>query len=521
MTLLAKNEIYKTVVNQRNFGAIWGQFLRDTEQHNLEQVTKSFTQSNVATEGLQGYNLDVPAKNLIPMILPLRNIIARAGGGSGNQTNWKAITNINLNNVRGGLGEGQRGGKVDFQTEEHNAKYRTIGLENDITIQAQFAGKNFQDIISLATRNLNYGVMIQEEKINLGGNNSVQLGTTPTPTLAAADGGSLGSVTLRVICVALGFDSYWDVAGFNNGGIGAVLNVNTAEVLGSITRDNADGTQTTFGSGTAQKSSAATVATGGTSKKVAASVTPVVGAMAYAWYVGTTSGEERLNQITTTNSVSITALSDSGAQLASALPSSDQSTSSVVYDGLLYQAFKAGSNATIKTLATGTPGVGTTLTSDGAGGIAEIEDVLAVSFNKNRISPDLMMVSSQEMTTLARIIIANGGAPILRMNKGSDDATSVMGGQRVGSYYNKLTNTEIPIVVHPNMPAGTMLFLTTKLNYDASNLGSLMVMDLRRDYWMEPWPMRTNKYEYGVYYDGVLKHYAPFSMSVITNIAKP
>lgn len=513
---------YQVKVTQANIDILWKKFVRDTDAINEMNLRKSYTQSNDPTVGLQGYNLDQPAKNLFPVLTPLRKVIARQTGGYGVQANWKAITNINVNNLRGGVGEGKRGGRTSHTTEEKNAKYKTIGLEDDVTLQAQLAGQTFQDLISTATRNLTFNTNIQEEKINLGGNCSVALGTTPTPTLSVADNSSstLGDITLRVICVALGYDSYWDVAGFNNGGIGAELDVTSAVVLGEITRTNADGTTDTFGSGTARKSSAATVSTGATGKEVRASVTAVTGAVAYAWYTGTTSGQEKLTKITTTNSAVFTAAASSGAQLASDLPSADKSVNELIYDGLLYQAFKSGSGAVIKTMATGTPGVGTTLSSDGAGGVVEFEEINATQYNKYRLSANYILVSSQEMSTLAKIVIANGGAPILRMSKEAQSATSVMGGQRVGSYFNKFINVEIPIVVHPNMPPGTVLFLTTELPYMSTNLGSLLVMDLRRDYFMTPWPVVTNKYDYGVYYDGVLKHYAPFSMAVITNIAK-
>ena len=42
----------------------------------------------------------------------------------------------------------------------------------------------------------------------------------------------------------------------------------------------------------------------------------------------------------------------------------------------------------------------------------------------------------------------------------------------------------------------------------------------RRDYYQIDWPKRSRRDEYGVYADEVLQHYAPFSMGVISNIAR-
>jgi hypothetical protein len=41
----------------------------------------------------------------------------------------------------------------------------------------------------------------------------------------------------------------------------------------------------------------------------------------------------------------------------------------------------------------------------------------------------------------------------------------------------------------------------------------------RKEYYQLEWPLKSRKYEYGVYTDEVLQHYAPFSMGVITNVA--
>ncbi len=63
-------------------------------------LIKSFVQPSTATTGLQAYSLEAPSKKLYPVLTPLRNAIARIGGGYATQANWKAITNINVGNTR-------------------------------------------------------------------------------------------------------------------------------------------------------------------------------------------------------------------------------------------------------------------------------------------------------------------------------------------------------------------------------------------------------------------------------------
>lgn len=486
-----------------------------------DDILKSFVQPGSATAGLQAYNLEGPSKKLYPVMTPLRNSIARIGGGFAIQANWKAITGINVSNVRAGVSEGKRGGVISHSSAEYFAAFRGYGLENSVTFEANYAAKNFEDVKALAVQQTLESTMIQEERLILGGNGSVALGTTPTPTLSAAtSGGSLATdANFSVICVALGLQAYLDVAGANNGNTGQYFDAASSVVPGAITRTNADGTTDTFGGGSAAKSTAATVSVTGPTGKVTATVTAVNGAVGYAWFWGT-SGSERLGAVTTINSVAITTATASPAQLASTL-SVDNSTSALDFDGLLTQAFKSGSNATIVVQATGTAGTGTPLTADGAGGIIEFEQVFVQMYNRYRMSPSVIYVSSQELVNITKKVIGNGGAPLLRMNVSADQVAmgQIPAGVVVASYLNKVTGDNVPIRVHPNMPAGTVFFFTERLPYPLANVTNVVRMLMRQDYYQIEWPLRSRKYEYGVYADGVLQHYAPFSMGLITNIA--
>lgn len=494
--------------------------LLKSAQATPDDIIKSFVQPSTATTGLQAYNLEAPSKKLYPVLTPLRNTIARDSGGFAIQANWKAITNINVQNTRAGISEGKRGGKIQHDTQEYFASFRGFGLENDVTFEASYASKNFEDVKALAVQQTLEATMIQEERLILGGNTTVAMGTTPTPTVVASDtGGTLAAATYSVICVALGLQAYLDTVGTNNGAIGQYFDASTSIVPSQIIRTNADGTTDTFGGGSAKKSSATTGAVSGSNGgKLTCSVASVNGAVGYAWYVGV-SGSEKLVAVTNINSVVITASADADAQLASSLSSVDSSTSSLDFDGLLYQAFKSGSNAYIKIMPTGTAGTGTPLTSDGAGGIVEFEEAFISFYNKYRLSPSKIYLSASDLIKITKLIVANNGAPLLRLTTDIGNPATISAGMVVGEYLNKVTGQKIPLVVHPNMPAGTVFFYTESLPYPMSNVSVVAQMLMRQDYYQLEWPLKSRKYEYGVYADGVLQHYAPFSMGVITNIA--
>lgn len=476
------------------------------------ELAKGYTQPKDATSGLQTYDLTAPSQKLYPVLTPLRNRIPRVGGGRAVQANWKAITGINVKNQRAGISEGQRGGNIEHSMVERMAAYRGIGLENYVTFESDYASRGYEDVKALAVTQTLQATMIAEEMIILGGNTSLKAGTTPTPTAVAKEDATanITGSTLNVICVALGLQAYWDVAGANNGAIGQSLNIADAEIPAKITRKNADGSTDTFGGGSAQKSAAASVASMTKGKKVIASIPAVRGAVAYAWFWGA-AGSEKLGAVTTAATVEITA-DAKGKQLASALPSEDCSTSHLEFDGLLTQIALPDSGGYW------TDSKGNGLTSDGAGGVSEFEEAFAHFFNKYRLSPDTVYVNAADLAKLTKLILGNNGAPLIKLNVDINNPNSIKAGVVVGAYLNKITGDELNIVVHPNLPAGTYMFYSSRLPAYVQGLTNLLQIRTRQEYYQIEWPLRTRKYEYGVYADEVLQGFFMPAFGMITNV---
>lgn len=477
-----------------------------------EDLIKAWTQSGSATSGITAYDLEAPAKSLVPVITPLRNRISRVGGGMGIQANWRAVTGVNINKLGIGVGEGQRSVVQTVSTADYTAPFSTIGLEDYVTFEAELAAQGFDDVKALATLNLLRATFIGEEKLILGGNRTTALGTTPTPSAAAStSGGSLGDATYSVICVALTLEAY----------LACDLTLASATAVPvSGSRTLADGTTQNYKAGTAIKSAAGTAAVSGGSGNgsVSASVAVVNGAAAYAWFWGT-SGNEVLGAITTINSVKITA-AGAGSQTPAAF-TADNSQNTLVFDGLLGQIVISGSNSYIKTMATGTAGTGTPLTADGKGGISEIDDALKSFWDNYRLSPTDIYVSSQEQKNISDKILQGGVNTSQRMVITVDQA-NVKGGYMVRSYLNKYAMDgakDIPIHLHPNMPPGTIMFYSDSIPYPLSNVVNVVQVKTRRDYYQLEWPIRTRRYEYGVYSDEVLQNYFPPAFGIIRNIA--
>jgi hypothetical protein len=475
----------------------------------FKDANSTFTQSSSAITGITAYDLKAPAISLIPVITPLRNTTPRVGGGTGTAVNWRAITAINPTGVRPGVTPGRRGGMMAITTKSLTVAYKGLGTEVQVDFEAEWAAEGFDDPRAIATLNGLRNLMIQEEGVILGGNSDQPLNggaATPTPNLVdASTGGALLNTTAYfVMCAALSFD------GFQYGTV-------ASGVQGQITRVNVDGSSDTFGGGTGKMSAEATITTSGAGSNthsITASLTaPILGAAGYAWFLSTTTGLERLVAITSAPTVVLTALPLGTNQLASSLGANDNSTNNTVFDGLIYIAATSGSGAYVQAIST-------TLTGDGFGGIVQIDAALKSMWDNFRVGPNKMWVNSQEDLYIGQKILTGGTSAAQRFVFAADP-TKLAGGILVSTYKNKFSMNgaqTIDVMLHPNMPPGTILMTADTIPYPLSGVGNVFQIKTRKEYNQIDWPVVTRAWPSGVYVDEVLQHYAPFSMALLYDI---
>jgi hypothetical protein len=492
--------------------------------------------------GLVAFDLQAPAKNLYPVITPLRNVIPRVGGGTGTATNWRQVNAIIGSgfDAMGWVPEGQRSGQMSYSTSNRSATYVTIGEEDAATYEAIAAGQHFEDIQARMTFRLLQKMMLKEEMAILGGNaggsnGGVSLGTPATPLLSAQTNASstLSTATYYVQVVALTLE------GFQNAG-GTALNTvagsaNSAVTAASLiptqkTVTGADGRTYTLSGGSSNISalSSGQAITSGTNA-LAATVTAVQGAVAYAWFLGTTNaaGNGTLQAITTINSVVISAPLVSGTQPASQITADNSYNPSYAYNGLLTTALASGSNAYVNVMATGTGGVGTPLTASGRGSVVEIDTMFQTMWNNFELSPTVLYVNAQELRNITTKVLSNSSGPLLRYER-ADSAEAggeyqITASGTIAYYYNPFAlngGLRIPVRIHPRVPPGTLIGWAENLpiQYQSNEVPNVAEVKTRMDYYQIDWPIVTRQRQVGVYAEAVLAVYAPFAMGVITNI---
>lgn len=484
------------------------------------------------TTGYQNYDLSPVVESLYPLITPLRNRTARVLNTNGGQsTQWKAVTGINVNMARGGVAEGRRGQPIQTTTKDYQLYYATLGLESYVTDEAKLAAQGLSPSAESGEveRTLQSGMQIEETNM-IGGNRSLALGTTPTPTVTTATTtGTIAAATYQIRCVALTHMAFID-AGMVKG-IPTIQSYQPRLAIGGVTVNE--------NLGAAQVSAAAPITTTGATSTVSATVAPVRGAVAYAWFIGSDSGDNcALAAVTTVNSVKLLALPAAivaPTGYASTVSTggvanfgTDKSRDTLVFDGFLTYASDPTTGAFYEALATGTPGTGTPLTKDGRNGIAECLRAFKFFWDNYRVSPTELQVNAQELINMTGALLTAGGAPLVNVMVGegitpaSAKALTLVGGAVIGflmNPYSMAGNPLIPVRLHPSMPAGTILYLTDSLPYAVPGLGNLWEFAVQEEWHMTPWVRVERADEFGCYVREGLKVKAPFTLGITTNIA--
>jgi len=503
------------------------ELIKKAQNYSQEQITKNIT----TADNLAAYDLQAPAKNLYPVQTPIRNTLPRTTG-IGTATNWRTVRTITGSGYdsMGWVPEGQRSGRMSYLTQTLSASYKTIGEEDQASYEAINAGRGFEDIRARMTMRLLQKLMLKEESAIIGGNNSVTLATPAAPTLNAfaTTGSTLTAGFYYVYVVALTYE------GYRNSSVSAT-GVATKRLI-----TGADGVTFELSGGSSNKSAVSAIQAIASGEVLRCSTPAVNGAIAYAWYVqyradnGAPSDlSAAIQGITTVNSFVLSTPVVADNQKANAI-TANNSTNNLAFNGLLYTGFNpnpvAGGDGTsnagggyVKSLATGTPGIGSPLTSSGRGSINEIDDMLISMWNNNQLSPTVIYCNAQEIRNIStKVLTGASSAPMVRYNVGENASSMQLAASPfVDTYFNPITKQPLRIEVHPNMPPGTILAWADDLpaQYQSSEVPNVAEIRARQDYYQIDWPVTSRQQAVGVYCEEVLVVYAPFAIGIINNIA--
>lgn len=466
---------------------------------------------------LHPYDLEAPAKQLVPRFTPLRNEIPRQKG-VGTAREYRRIlgyTNTGMGGVadqtpffnsetalNGGSTTGLpsfgalqliRGQKISYAMDDHTVPYMEMSLSAVTGWKAQFSNLGFENSRALDQMALLWAHLIGEEKAILWGR-----GTNPYVGAVAAPAVGTPTAAAGASGIAAG-TGYVKVTSF-----------------------------TGMGESAASAEKTVTVTAG---QQIVIPVTPVAGALSYGVYVGTATGAETFQgfyqpQAGGTNATSLV-WNGAYTTTGKAAPTADTSANANAYDGIIPTLINGGSGPSG---AAGYVGYFPSLYASGYTNGASIyggvgtnaptsvgdkpwQDMFAAMYGLNYADPEEVWLSAVQRRQFADWVRSDtSGASAYRINMDNSEFNSSV---TVGGYVSGMANESSPtdrivdLRVHPYMPSGVSFARTRHLPIPDSGIGDTNVITEVQGYMSVDWPELQFTYDSSTYWYGTLLHYAP------------
>ena len=158
-------------------------------------------------------------------------------------------------------------------------------------------------------------------------------------------------------------------------------------------------------------------------------------------------------------------------------------------------------------------------TSDGAGGVVEIETALSSIWSNYRVSPTAIFINSQEGKSIKKLAIGSSTANSVRIAVTPDGKNEFGAGSAVNAYWNPYTSQWIKIITSVHTPPGKIFLLGEQVPYPNSETPNNFEVELQQEYYGEMFARTSRVTPVGVTCIGALKVYLPGACGVLANLA--
>ena len=477
-----------------------------TQRLAMQDIQKDITLTSPLSTSFAAFDLEAPAKMLTPRPTPLRNRIPRKKG-VGTSHRQKQILGYTgtgtggVGNIFPGITQSttttfgsinyERGPKISYAAQDLILPYNSYSLSDSVSFDANFSGLGYQDLRQLSSTSTLYATMLMEERMMLmaRGTASGYSGalSAPTFTLAspvAASGQTALAATTYYVNVTAD-------AGISGNGFGE-------SILGT---------------------EASTAVASGDVLTIAVS-TPVVGALGYNIYVGTTTGAANLKYQGTLKGTGTFTIQGAGTQglsgnnaaftttgAAASRASADTSAYATGYDGILATVLGPNSgfnNAINSTFSTSNPG-------------GEFQTAFAGMYQNVKADPDMVLLNGNDRKQLSDAIKSGSNANyrLVINNPGADGTTY---GSIVTGLQNEVTGKAVDLMVHPWLNSGVAPILSFTLPIPDTEVSDVWANYLVQDYMGIQWPVTQFEYEFSTYFRGTFFCSAPAWNGAVSGI---
>lgn len=481
----------------------------------LEILKKAQTSGLFVSTGVQGVDLS-GLVSLVPVNVPARNntsAFPRVIAGEGSQTaTWRSLLNVNSSQTDAAVGVDYAGSLTILSEQDCFATYKPLAKAGRVTLDAVAVARNYADALAVSEiQTLNQLFIFQDLHIING--QAWALGTPAGPITftQATTGGTIAASTAVYVGVCARSGANYFIGGGNSPAL--VNHVTTASTTSTNT--------------------------------VTASIPAVKGAVAYDWYVGTSSTQYYYTT-TTVASATFTFVPTAAQALPTTLPllsstaapstapTADTSNSANWYNGVIASTLGDYGSTGPVTPGTGT-GSGAVFIDNGgnapalSGGGIDILDTINDKIWANvQLSPTAYMVNSLQGDEISKLILAGGSSYTYLPPTDADARTNLAGGGFIGRYINRAAGgVPVPIEVHPRVAPGTIIARTDRVPFPGSNIGSVFEVRCQYDTMRFDYAANYNpgslgggpRYDYEIRSMELLVNRAPVAQAIACNIA--
>jgi hypothetical protein len=477
----------------------------------MQDIQKEITLTSPLSTSFAAFDLEAPAKLLTPRPTPLRNRIPRkkgvgtshrvkrilgyTGTGTGGQGQiWPGITESTQNNFAGGGStplELIRGPQISYTADDLILPYNSYSLSDQVSFDANFSGMGYQDLRQLSSTSTLYATMLMEERMML-----MARGTASgySGALAQVTGVTVGSPAAGAGQTAIAANTY-HVAVTADAGI------------------SANG----FGESIASAIVAETTLSGDV---LSISFSPVVGALGYNIYVGTSTGLANLKYVGTVKGATTAVINGAGTTsllannfafsttgAAATRATADTSAYATGYDGILPTVLgpNTGFNNVINsTFSTANPGV-------------EFQTAFAAMYQNVKADPDVVLINGNDRKQLSDAI-KNGSTANYRLVINQPGESGTTYGSIVTGLQNEVTGKAVDIMVHPWLNSGVAPILSFTLPIPDTQVSDVWANFLVQDYMGVQWPVTQFTYDFSTYFRGTFFCTAPAWNGAVSGI---
>jgi hypothetical protein len=473
----------------------------------MQDMQKDITLTSPLSTSFAAFDLEAPAKLLTPRPTPLRNRIPRkkgvgtshrqkqilgyTGTGTGGVGNtWPGITQDTTTTF--GAINYERGPKISYAAQDLILPYNSYSLSDSVTFDANFSGLGYQDLRQLSSTSTLYATMLMEERMMLmaRGTASGYSGALAAPTFSVASPVAASGQT--ALAATNYFINVTADAGISGNGFGE-------SILGT--------------------ESGSTAVASGDVLTITVS-TPVVGALGYNIYVGTTTGAANLKYQGTLKGTGTFTIQGAGTQgltgnnaaftttgAAASRATADTSAYATGYDGILATVLGPNTgfnNAINSTFSTSNPG-------------GEFQTAFAAMYQNVKADPDIVLLNGNDRKQLSDAIKSGSNANYrLVINNPGEDGTTY--GSVVTGLQNEVTGKAVDLMVHPWLNQGVAPILSFTLPIPDTEVSDVWANFLVQDYMGIQWPVTQFSYDFSTYFRGTFFCSAPAWNGAVSGI---